>query len=241
MVQPLAAFHLTIDIHKVGTNQSFRCNGHWGEYTAEVSKFIETSVIDFSCKLLQMDYCPKVCAFLKELDEAVDVESLDARCERVKSILEDVFHNGEDLLPPEFIVPHPEKYARRLLHRDPAGRYSVVIMVWGVGQGTFLHDHAGEWCVECVYRGKISVTSYDLIGSESAALVQFKEEKTIMAGTGEAGALIPPFEYHTIANALPSEPTVTVHVYGHELEWCNIFIPGEGGWTKERRELSYTA
>lgn len=188
-----------------------------------------------------MDYCPKVCSFLNDLDEAVEIESVEGRCARVKNILEQLFHDGEDLLPPEFLVPDPDKYSRRLLHRDPVGRYSVVIMVWGVGQGTFLHDHAGEWCVECVYRGKIAVTSFDLIGPENADLVQFREEKQIMAGLGEAGALIPPFEYHTISNALLDAPTVTVHVYGHELTWCNVFVPGEGGWTKERRELSYTA
>ena len=187
------------------------------------------------------EFCPKVCEFLSDLDSAVNIESVEARCEKVKDILEGIFKAGEDLLPPEFLAPHPERYARRLLHRDPEGRYSVVIMVWGPGQGTFLHDHAGEWCVECVYRGKIAVTSYDLLGPEDAEILQFKEEKTIMAGVGEAGALIPPFEYHTIANALPDSPSVTVHVYGHELTWCNIFVPSEAGWIKERRELSYTS
>jgi 3-mercaptopropionate dioxygenase len=178
---------------------------------------------------------------IKMLDEAVDLDCVKGRCEKVKAILEDVFHSGEEFLEPEYLVPAPEKYARRLLHRDPSSRYSVVAMVWDVGQGTPLHDHAGEWCVECVYRGKIKVTSYDIEGSPEDPVVQFHQEDAIYAGVGEAGALIPPFEYHTIANALLDKPSVTVHVYGHELKWCHIFVPVEGGYQRARRELSYTA
>jgi predicted metal-dependent enzyme (double-stranded beta helix superfamily) len=113
-------------------------------------------------------------------------------------------------------------------------------MVWDKGQGTALHDHAGHWCVECVYRGRIQVVSYSLEGDEKAETVRFHKETEIMAGKGEAGALIPPFEYHTIEN--PDEkPTVTIHVYAGELDHCYIFTPGEDGYRREYRELTYTA
>jgi len=187
------------------------------------------------------ELCPRMKEFIADLDAAVDIDCINGRCDKVKEILEGAFHNPEDLIDPFFLKPAPDKYARRLLHKDPAGRYSVVVMVWDVGQGTYLHDHAGEWCVECVYRGVIKVTSYDLIGSETDPVVKFKEEQTVLAGQGEAGALIPPFEYHTISNGLEDRPSITVHVYGHELEWCHIFLPVEGGYERVRRELSYSA
>ena len=177
---------------------------------------------------------------IEQLDEAVDLDCVKGRCDKVKAILEEAFHSEDDLLDPKFMQPHPDRYARRLIHRYPAGRYSVVAMVWGLGQGTALHDHAGEWCVECVYRGKIKVDSYDILGSPEDNLVTFKHEAQIYAGVGEAGALIPPFEYHTIANALQDKPSVTVHVYGHELTWCHIFEPAEGGYRRVRKELCYT-
>ena len=173
------------------------------------------------------------------LDEAVGIDCVNQRCCRVKDVLEETFRSGEDWLPEAYLAPAGDKYARRLLHRDPAGRYSVVAMVWGVGQGTPLHDHAGEWCVECVYRGRIEVTSYDL-ESERGERFKFRKEKTIYAGVGEAGALIPPFEYHTIANAQQT-PSVTIHVYGHELTWCHVFVPADGAWVRQRRELCYTS
>jgi predicted metal-dependent enzyme (double-stranded beta helix superfamily) len=113
-------------------------------------------------------------------------------------------------------------------------------MVWGQGQGTALHDHAGIWCVECVYQGRITVTSYSVRGGNpETGVVQFEREKEIVAGPGEAGALIPPFEYHVIANA-DQAPSVTIHVYGGEMDHCHVFTPVEGGHRREYRELSYT-
>lgn len=183
---------------------------------------------------------PKVNELIRLLDEAVDIEECCPRCNRVKDILEELVTSGGDFLPDEFLQPDGEKYARRLLHKDPAGRYSVVVMVWGVGQGTALHDHCGSWCVECVYRGDIRVVSYDKV-SEEGDRFEFKQETEIIAGVGQAGALIPPFEYHTIANDLPDRPSVTIHVYAGELKWCWIFVPKDGAFVRERRELCYTS
>lgn len=183
---------------------------------------------------------PAVRRLIDQLDEAVAIADCSSMCSRVKDVLHDIVASGEEVLPAEFLVPTPGKYARRLLHRDPDNRYSVVIMVWGAGQGTPLHDHCGHWCVECVYRGQIKVVSYSK-QQEEGDLYRFQPEKEVLAGLGDAGALIPPFEYHTIANALDT-PAVTIHVYAEELEWCYIFQPTEveGEFQRVRRELCYS-
>ena len=126
------------------------------------------------------------------------------------------------------------------MHRDPQGRYTVIVMVWGVDQGTPLHDHAGIWCVECVYRGRINVTSYSVRGGDpETGVVQFEKETELLAGVGEAGALIPPFEYHVIRNP-DATSSVTIHVYGGEMTYCHVFEPVEGGHRRRFKELSYT-
>ena len=176
---------------------------------------------------------------IARLNAAMDIQDCTARCHKVKEILHDITESGGDFIPTEFLQPVPERYARRLVHRDSALRYSIVAMVWGTGQGTPLHDHDGHWCVECVYRGRIKVVSYSPVGDPEASVVDFKPEREVMAGIADAGALIPPFDYHTIANAEDS-PSVTLHVYGEELTQCTIFVPTEGGYRRETRQLSYT-
>jgi predicted metal-dependent enzyme (double-stranded beta helix superfamily) len=178
---------------------------------------------------------------IRRLDAAMEPRDDAGRCRGVKKVLEDVFASGTEFLEPRFLVPDPERYARRLVHKDPQDRYTVLAMVWNTGQATPLHDHAGIWCVECVYRGRIKVTSYAVHGGDPERdLVQFQQETVVHAGVGQAGALIPPFEYHVLANDSP-EPSITLHVYGGEMTHCHVFEPSGDGWLRRYRELSYTA
>lgn len=177
---------------------------------------------------------------IDRLDEAVADPDVECCANRVKEVLEELIFSGCDFLAPELLRPDPQRYARRLVHRDPALRYTVLAMVWGPGQGTPLHDHAGMWCVECVYRGRIRVTSYSLESRLDEPVLRFARETEIVAGVGEAGALIPPFEYHTIANA-DATPSVTLHVYGGEMTHCAAFEPVSGGYQRVERTLCYTA
>jgi predicted metal-dependent enzyme (double-stranded beta helix superfamily) len=177
---------------------------------------------------------------IRRLDEAVAISDDEVRCRNVKRVLEEIIGSSEPFLAERFLEPTPNSYARRLLHRDPSGRYTAVVMVWGNGQGTPLHDHAGMWCVECVYRGKIRVTSYSVRGGDpDRGVVQFEREAVIHAGPGEAGALIPPFEYHVLENAADS-PAITLHVYGGEMTSCHIYEPVDGGWKRRFKELKYS-
>lgn len=181
---------------------------------------------------------------IERLIERLDVDTVlptvEEVCEAVKQTLMAEMVDGKLELPAELVQPVAEDYGRRLLHRHPEGRYAVVVMTWGPGQGTPIHDHAGNWCVECVYEGRIRVSSYDLVGEESDEVVAFLKANEVEAGKGAAGSLIPPFDHHVIDN--PHEETaVTIHVYGGDMDGCDVFMPTEGGrYRREWRSLSYT-
>jgi predicted metal-dependent enzyme (double-stranded beta helix superfamily) len=181
-------------------------------------------------------------AMVERLNAAVEnCDSHSASCQAVKKVLEAWIHPNADFLNAGFLQPAADTYARRLLYRHPEGDFSVIIMVWGVGQGTPIHDHAGMWCVECVYRGCIRVDSFDIQGLPEDEEVGFEEAGSVLAGCGSAGALIPPFDYHIIENA-GEEPAVTVHVYGGDMTWCHGYTPvGEGRFRRERKALGFTA
>lgn len=174
-----------------------------------------------------------------KLDEAVAGGSVTAIAHRVKDVLEAALRGDGLPLPPPFHKVRPDTYARRLLHRDAAGRYTVVVMTWGPEQKTALHDHAGIWCVECVVSGQMEVTQYELL-SERDGRYRFAQQTPVPAGRGSAGCLIPPFEYHTLANASPDGPSITLHVYGGEMDHCHVFEPAaDGTYARVTRTLSY--
>lgn len=176
------------------------------------------------------------------LDAAVAASDDPARCKQVMGVLVRAFSEGNSILDDSLLALDPNGYARRLLYRHPHGAYSIVVMVWGPGQGTPLHDHAGTWCVECVSQGSIRVTNFrrEANRDSEAGVLDFTKQQSQMAGVGEAGKLIPPFEYHIIENP-GNETAVTVHVYGGEILRCNTFEEmASGGYQLQVRELAYT-
>lgn len=163
------------------------------------------------------------------LDAAVQSRQIGQVTSRVKSELERLLGVGRLQLPDRFRQTRSDRYARRLLYRDPAQRYTVVVMAWAPEQHTSLHDHAGVWCVEAVVEGAMEATQFALI-TELEGKYQFAPSTSVRATVGVAGCLIPPLEYHVLTNALTDRPSVTLHVYGGELVSCNVFERGPDGW-----------
>lgn len=182
---------------------------------------------------------PQVRALIAHIDAAVADNGPQAICAKVKAALAELTQRDPSFLPEGLLQPAPNHYARRLLHRDPKNRYSIVVMAWAPGQGTPLHDHAGQWCVEGVYRGKIRVRSYALT-ERQGDLCRFEQQDEVVSGVGQAGWLIPPYEHHVLENPF-EQLAVTIHVYSQELTWCHAFIPApDGRYRRERKTLGYT-
>ena len=116
----------------------------------------------------------------------------------------------------------------------------MVAMTWGPGQGTPIHDHSGIWCVEGVIEGRMSVTSYH-VKEKAGELYKFEEVDRVTAGVGGAGALIPPYEHHLLKNVLNDKTSVTLHIYGGEINQCSAFVQDKNDWyRREMKNLSYT-
>jgi 3-mercaptopropionate dioxygenase len=176
---------------------------------------------------------------IERLNAAVDEPTPDAITRRVKADLEDVLGRGALTLSARFRTPRPDCYARRLLYQDPGNRYTAVVMTWGPGQGTPVHDHGGLWCVEGVVDGQMQVTQYDVRPDGEAFHVK-PTGAPLTAGVGTAGRLIPPTDYHVLANAQPDATSITLHVYGGSLEGCRVFTPAaDGRYVESVRALSY--
>ncbi|MFN7964857.1 MAG: cysteine dioxygenase family protein [Acidobacteriota bacterium] len=169
---------------------------------------------------------------IERLDGAARAGAMEQVCTSVKTALSDLIARGELLLPDRFHLPREGGYARRLLHRNPELNYSAVVMTWSPGHVTPLHDHRGMWCVEGVVSGEVEVRRYDLIERDGKRC-RFAEVETIRAGCGACGSLIPPYEYHVLGNALTDRATVTLHVYGGDMDTCNIYEPQSDGWHQE--------
>jgi predicted metal-dependent enzyme (double-stranded beta helix superfamily) len=118
-------------------------------------------------------------------------------------------------LAPEHQLGSRDGYRQHLLHVSESRRLSVVALVWLPGQQTPIHDHV-SWCVVGVYRGVERETRYRLVERPGRPLLVPVD--TIDARAGHVEALVPPEEnIHSVAASGPGK-TISIHVYGADIE-----------------------
>ncbi len=166
------------------------------------------------------------------IDDAVVAGDEHAVTAALRNLLCRMIRDREVALPDCVHAAIEDHYARREIYRSPEHGYSVVAMTWGPGQGTPVHDHSGLWCVEGVWDGELEIVQYQLIERDGERF-RFRAAGGVNAGPGSAGSLIPPHEYHTIANASPDRVAVSLHIYKAPMECCTKFVPQGGDATGE--------
>lgn len=111
-------------------------------------------------------------------------------------------------LPAERRRANHERYARHLLYGDPAGRFSILALVWDQGQMSPVHGHHC-WCAVGVYHGTLTETLY----REGAA-----GAPPVAVGSTRREARSSSFELavrgiHRLANE-SGALAISLHVYG---------------------------
>lgn len=144
--------------------------------------------------------------FVSELGAALELPGVDpARCaaEMLQPWL-----GREDFLGGCDCAPLPDRYARRLIHSDARGRFSVLALVWSPGQASPVHAHHA-WCALGVHCGSLSESFFAPRGSAPPELTA-----TLVRSAGACSHASPcPDAIHRIANASDCA-AVSVHVYG---------------------------
>ncbi len=184
---------------------------------------------------------PAIAPLIELVERAMALESTELRVDAIKSDLCKLIRSETLEIPAEVHRSHPDRYARRLLHRDLECGYSIVAMTWGPGQATGIHDHSGMWCVEGVWAGSINVQQFEMVDQKPhEERYRFAARNSYEAGRGSAGCLIPPYEYHLIENPCDESLAVSIHIYGGEMLSCHSFEPASDGWHQRvERSLSY--
>ncbi|RYD14721.1 MAG: cysteine dioxygenase [Lysobacteraceae bacterium] len=187
--------------------------------------------------MLSLEF-PGARQLIDAIDAAVALPDPAATTESLRNALCRLIRNPEVQLPACVFEREDDHYARRELYRSERHGYSVVAMTWGPRQGTPVHDHAGQWCVEGVWQGTLEITPFELVETRDGRY-RFEPRGTMNAGPGSAGSLIPPHEYHAIQNPSDDATAVSVHIYQRPLDACCKFQPSDGNWyTRDECQLA---
>ncbi|MCC6784537.1 MAG: cysteine dioxygenase family protein [Planctomycetes bacterium] len=121
--------------------------------------------------------------------------------------------------------PRDDSYARHLLHRDRDNRFVVLALVWRPGQGTPIHDHAC-WGVMGVLENSLQEVGFErLDDGTQPGFAELRELTGRQVSAGSTSYLLPPYqEIHAIGNNT-DRMTISIHVYGRDIDEVNVFEP----------------
>jgi 3-mercaptopropionate dioxygenase len=118
-------------------------------------------------------------------------------------------------LAPEHRVASTDHYTQHLLHVSPSRRLSVVALVWLPGQSTPIHDHV-SWCVVGVYEGRERETRYRAVEVGGERWLEPVGE--VDAHPGHVEVIVPSREDIHRVTAVGDGPTISIHIYGADIE-----------------------
>src|SRR5262245_48893437 len=185
---------------------------------------------------------------------AADVESIVARERehaRIVPAVEPLLSRflSAQTLPEQYCRPAEGRVATEhqdftvyRLHRGPNDCFNIMVAIWPAGGSSGVHDHAGKWVVEGVYRNKLHTIRYKRLDDKSQpGHVQLRESVALDLHPGDVAHVLSPHEeIHDFIN--PSkEPTVSVHIYGGDIskETLNYFNPAANTVEQVTHEIRY--
>jgi len=117
----------------------------------------------------------------------------------------------------------PDCYTRHLLHRDAQNRFVVLALVWQPGQMTPIHDHSC-WGVMGMIQNSLEEVCFDRLDDGTRPdFAELQQSRVTDVSGGSVAYLLPPFEeIHRIGNT-SERPTISLHVYGRDLDEVNVF------------------
>ena len=151
---------------------------------------------------------PAFASFIRDAERLID--DPHAIADRLKTLLA-----VDGWLAPEHERPGRDTYRQHLLHVSESRRLSVVALVWLPGQRTPIHDHV-SWCVVGVYRGVEIELRYRLTMRGGRRFLL--PVGSVEAPAGHVEALVPPAENIHAVEARGPGKTISIHVYGADIE-----------------------
>lgn len=161
--------------------------------------------------------------FVRDVEAILDRRpSVPVTIKEVSSLVGQLVRDGA-WLPAQFRTPIADRYARYMLHRDRTNRFVVLSLVWLPGQATPIHDHRA-WGVMGIVENALEEVAYERLDDGSReGYAELRETRGRMVGAGSVSYVLPPYEeVHRIANPT-DKPSLSVHVYGRDLDEVNVF------------------
>jgi len=143
---------------------------------------------------------------------------------RVTELLEGVRLNPREW--GQFAVYRKGRYTRTIVGYAP-GQFIALMLCWGPGQQSPIHDHAGAHCFMKMLRGELAEERFDWSASgcvEPGPPKQVTELDAASLGNS-VHFMHDRLGLHRVRNPSLEEPAVSLHIYAPPFVQCRVFPP----------------
>ncbi|XP_077571966.1 cysteine dioxygenase type 1-like isoform X2 [Stigmatopora nigra] len=137
--------------------------------------------------------------------------------EEVKELMESYQSNPDDWK--KFAIFDQHRYTRNLVD-EGNGKFNLIVLCWGEGHGSSIHDHSDAHCFMKMLQGELKETQYDWPEKEGG---QMKERRHSFIKTNDVAYINDSMGLHRVENVSHTEGSVSLHLYSPPFMTCQVF------------------
>lgn len=152
-----------------------------------------------------------------------------ARGGRIAELLGEYARTSEDWRP--FAFFSDQHYTRNLVALEP--RFELMVLCWGPGQESPIHNHEGQDCWMAVLAGGVEEVRYPMPSANATGPLRSRGAQRFSAG--QVAFIRDEMGLHLV-RPLRASPSggVTLHLYAAPYDECNCYCPDTGRVTRKK-------
>lgn len=154
---------------------------------------------------------------ISELRRIFDDDSNSINVEEVQAVMESYLSNSDDWQ--KFALFDQYRYTRNLVD-EGNGKYNLIVLCWGEGHGSSIHDHTNSHCFMKILQGNLKETLFEWPACSKTEMVK-KSERVLEEN--QCAYINDSIGLHRVENPSHTESAVSLHLYSPPFDICQTF------------------
>lgn len=138
--------------------------------------------------------------------------------EEVQSIMESYESKPDEWM--KYAKFDQYRYTRNLVDEGNA-KFNLMILCWGEGHGSSIHDHTDSHCFLKLLQGQLKETLFDWPDRKLQAGMQQKSQQVLLEN--QCAYINDSLGLHRVENVSHTETAVSLHLYSPPFQTCRTF------------------
>ncbi|XP_077093792.1 cysteine dioxygenase type 1 [Siphateles boraxobius] len=153
---------------------------------------------------------------IKTLHEIFESDSVNV--EEVQSIMEAYESKPQEWM--KFAKFDQYRYTRNLVD-EGNGKFNLMILCWGEGHGSSIHDHTDAHCFMKLLQGQLKETLFEWPDRKLPAGMVQKSQRVLLEN--QCAYINDSIGLHRVENVSHTESAVSLHLYSPPFQACQTF------------------